>query len=54
MPFKGNLCCTPTFAELNSLVSYTDVLESELGGEIENGRIVRLLSKLGFINERAE
>ena len=35
-------------------ISYVDVLESELGAEIENGRIVRLLSKLGFINERAE
>jgi PAB-dependent poly(A)-specific ribonuclease subunit 3 len=34
--------------------SYVDVLESELGAEVENGRIVRLLSKLGFINERAE
>jgi PAB-dependent poly(A)-specific ribonuclease subunit 3 len=30
------------------------VLETELGSEMENGRIVRLLTKLGFINERAE
>lgn len=34
--------------------SYSDVLESDLSAEIENGRIVRLLTKLGFINERAE
>ncbi|CAD6591551.1 MAG: PAB-dependent poly(A)-specific ribonuclease subunit 3, partial [Tremellales sp. Tagirdzhanova-0007] len=40
--------------ELDAMHSYVDVLESELGGEIENGRIARLLSKLGFINERAE
>jgi PAB-dependent poly(A)-specific ribonuclease subunit 3 len=29
-------------------------LEAELGTEVENGRIARLLIKLGFINERAE
>lgn len=34
--------------------SYVDVLETELGAELENGRVVRLLTKLGFINERAE
>jgi PAB-dependent poly(A)-specific ribonuclease subunit 3 len=34
--------------------SYNDMLESELGGEVENGRLVRLMIKLGFINERAE
>ena len=39
---------------LSVLYSYVDVLESELGAEVENGRLVRLLSKLGFINERAE
>lgn len=37
-----------------SAYSYTDTLESELGRELENGRLVRLLSKLGFINERPE
>lgn len=36
------------------LHSYADVLENELGAEVENGRIVRLMTKLGFINERAE
>jgi hypothetical protein len=30
------------------------MLESELSGEVENGRLVRLMIKLGFINERAE
>lgn len=30
------------------------MLESELGSEVENGRLVRLMTKLGFINERAE
>jgi len=34
--------------------SYSDMLESELSGEVENGRLVRLMIKLGFINERAE
>jgi hypothetical protein len=34
--------------------SYNDMLESELGSEVENGRLVRLMTKLGFINERAE
>lgn len=34
--------------------SYNDMLESELSGEAENGRLVRLMIKLGFINERAE
>lgn len=30
------------------------MLESELGSEVENGRLVRLMTKMGFINERAE
>lgn len=34
--------------------SYTDTLESSLSQELENGRIARLLSKLGFIDERPE
>ncbi|KAG9310982.1 hypothetical protein JVU11DRAFT_8860 [Chiua virens] len=32
----------------------TDRLESELASELENGRLVRLLCKFGFINERPE
>jgi PAB-dependent poly(A)-specific ribonuclease subunit 3 len=31
-----------------------DMLESELCMELENARLVRLISKLGFINERPE
>ncbi|KAJ1565039.1 PAB-dependent poly(A)-specific ribonuclease subunit 3, partial [Nowakowskiella sp. JEL0078] len=40
--------------EINNSHHYTDSLEAELTKELENGRIVRLLSKLGFINERPE
>ncbi|KAI7890942.1 uncharacterized protein EV154DRAFT_510062 [Mucor mucedo] len=40
--------------EVNSSQYYTDSLETNLGRELENGRIVKLLSKLGFINERPE
>ncbi|CAO3638652.1 unnamed protein product [Cunninghamella blakesleeana] len=40
--------------EVNCSQYYTDSLENELGKELENGRLVRLLSKLGFINERPE
>ena len=40
---------------LNSSSSSTvDRLESELMSELENGRLVRLLCKFGFINERPE
>lgn len=31
-----------------------DKLESEFSSELENGRLVRLLCKFGFINERPE
>lgn len=31
-----------------------DRLEGELMSELENGRLVRLLCKFGFINERPE
>ena len=34
--------------------SQNDILESEMMREVENGRLVRLLSKFGFINERPE
>lgn len=34
--------------------SYTDTLEANLGTELENSRLVKLLSKLNFINERPE
>ncbi|KAL1927009.1 hypothetical protein VTP01DRAFT_5339 [Rhizomucor pusillus] len=40
--------------EINSSHSYNDALESELSRELENGRLVRLMAKMGFINERPE
>jgi PAB-dependent poly(A)-specific ribonuclease subunit 3 len=40
--------------ELNFAHEYNDNLEGELSKELENGRLVRLMSKLGFINERPE
>lgn len=43
-----------TFQSLDSALHYNDELESQLKREVENGRIVRLLCKLGFINERPE
>ena len=36
------------------IFSYNDFLENELSQELENGRLVRLLCKFGFINERPE
>jgi PAB-dependent poly(A)-specific ribonuclease subunit 3 len=36
------------------LDSYADILESEMTRELENGRLVRLFTKFGFINERPE
>ncbi|KAK5582747.1 hypothetical protein RB653_004333 [Dictyostelium firmibasis] len=38
--------------ENNYLHTYTDDLETELSKEYENGRLFRLVTKLGFINER--
>lgn len=40
--------------ELSSSQSYGDLMEDALSKELENGRLVRLLCKLGFINERPE
>lgn len=34
--------------------SYNDHLETYLSRELENARLVRLLTKMGFINERPE
>ncbi|CAE7146085.1 unnamed protein product [Rhizoctonia solani] len=41
-------------AEMDAMLDQADVLESELSRELENGRLVRLLCKFGFINERPE
>ncbi|GAA6020375.1 hypothetical protein JCM10207_002087 [Rhodosporidiobolus poonsookiae] len=40
--------------ELNSSLVAEDTIERELMRELENGRLVRLLTKFGFINERPE
>ncbi|KAG8838996.1 PAB-dependent poly(A)-specific ribonuclease subunit 3 [Serendipita sp. 400] len=40
--------------EMDSIQLRSDSLESQLACELENGRLVRLLSKFGFINERPE
>ena len=42
------------YTQLDSLQSRTDVLENEMAKELENGRLFRLLVKLGTINERPE
>ncbi|KAH9244170.1 hypothetical protein BASA81_018452 [Batrachochytrium salamandrivorans] len=39
---------------VNDASQYNDRLEDELSRELENARLVRLLCKLGFINERPE
>eukprot|EP00020_Sapocribrum_chincoteaguense_P014122 CAMPEP_0170736858 /NCGR_PEP_ID=MMETSP0437-20130122/3829_1 /TAXON_ID=0 /ORGANISM="Sexangularia sp." /LENGTH=594 /DNA_ID=CAMNT_0011075229 /DNA_START=42 /DNA_END=1826 /DNA_ORIENTATION=+ len=45
----------PRMAEqLGRSYAHTDVLERSLSREVENGRIARLLIKLGFVNERPE
>jgi PAB-dependent poly(A)-specific ribonuclease subunit 3 len=57
---------TKSIGQLNSMIapkllqqldlsfSQNDRMEYELSRELENGRLVRLLCKLGFINERPE
>jgi hypothetical protein len=41
-------------AEVESLQTYSEAVEAELAKELENGRLFRLMAKLGFINERPE
>ncbi|KAG0172981.1 PAB-dependent poly(A)-specific ribonuclease subunit 3 [Apophysomyces sp. BC1015] len=40
--------------EINSTQYYMDTLESEFSKELENGRLMRLMCKMGFVNERPE
>lgn len=40
--------------DLHMQPRYNDSFENELSRELENGRLVRLLIKMGFINERPE
>lgn len=42
------------YTQLDNVQSRTDVLENEVSKEMENGRLFRLLVKLGSINERPE
>jgi len=41
-------------AELDATLEYSDCLDQLLAREAENGRLLRLMIKLGFINERPE
>ncbi|BFZ59394.1 PAB-dependent poly(A)-specific ribonuclease subunit 3 [Saitoella coloradoensis] len=43
-----------TIQDFNSALHFNDNIEAALARELENGRIARLLTKLGFINERPE
>jgi PAB-dependent poly(A)-specific ribonuclease subunit 3 len=40
--------------QVDDALGYADALERDLECEMDNGRVVRLMSKLGFINERPE
>eukprot|EP01129_Flabellula_baltica_P000284 TRINITY_DN10315_c0_g1_i1.p1 TRINITY_DN10315_c0_g1~~TRINITY_DN10315_c0_g1_i1.p1 ORF type:complete len:480 (-),score=76.38 TRINITY_DN10315_c0_g1_i1:42-1481(-) len=42
------------FSHINNLYDQNDFLVSELLKEYDNGRLIRLLIKMGFINERPE
>ncbi|CED85393.1 Poly(A) ribonuclease subunit [Phaffia rhodozyma] len=42
------------WTEMEAAEDYNDLLEGDMTRELENGRLVRLLCKFGFINERPE
>lgn len=42
------------YTQLDVLQLRTDVMENEIGKEMENGRLFRLLTKMNTINERPE
>lgn len=42
------------YTQIDNVQSRTDLLENELSKEMENGRLFRLMVKLGTINERPE
>lgn len=42
------------YTQLDAVQNHSDNLENELAKEMENGRLLRLLVKLGSINERPE
>eukprot|EP00164_Ancoracysta_twista_P005483 GFYU01007519.1.p1 GENE.GFYU01007519.1~~GFYU01007519.1.p1 ORF type:complete len:722 (-),score=117.90 GFYU01007519.1:43-2208(-) len=49
-----NMIAPKMLAEYEQAFNHVDVLENELAREMENGRISRLLIRLGFVNERPE
>mmetsp|Transcript_23050 Transcript_23050/g.57729 ORF Transcript_23050/g.57729 Transcript_23050/m.57729 type:complete len:832 (-) Transcript_23050:130-2625(-) len=49
-----SLITRPLLREVEYLHNFSDMLEGELSKELENGRLMRLMVKLGFINERPE
>lgn len=42
------------YVQLDALQAQCDIQEDELAKEMENGRLYRLLVKLGTVNERPE
>lgn len=42
------------YSQLDAIQCETDMLQDELSKEMENGRLYRILVKLGCINERPE
>lgn len=42
------------YVQLESLQGQADEMEEELAKELDNSRLVRLLTKLGTINDRPE
>lgn len=42
------------FGQLESVVQYSDTLEDYLSRELDNGRLFRLLAKLGSVVDRPE
>ncbi|KAK2168696.1 hypothetical protein LSH36_15g19075 [Paralvinella palmiformis] len=42
------------YTQLDAALSHNDVIEQELSKEVENGRLFRLICKLGTINERPQ
>lgn len=49
-----HMLATRAFAHLEKTYHFADALEGELCKELDNGRLFRLMVKLGFINERPE
>lgn len=42
------------YTQIDTIQNHSDNLENELSKEMDNGRLFRLLVKLGSINERPE